>query len=160
EIYSPEQYYTIVRAVKKTSTPYKVVEMSQADIYDFKDLARKMKNFTIAETGERVNWLEVNEIAISKDRPYIVDFKYDHTSDVTTQLDLQRKNRRKPNLKTYDLKPLYEGSLRLKKETKNDLMDLVNKGIIPSFYHDAYKNLPVKIVDQYGSTEESDSESD
>lgn len=37
-IYIPEQYYSLIRAAKKTGQPYKVNEISYSDILDLKSL--------------------------------------------------------------------------------------------------------------------------
>nr|CAI5835671.1 unnamed protein product [Callosobruchus analis] len=42
-IYTPEQYYTLIRTTKKTGKPYKVTEMCYSDVFDLKHLVSQME---------------------------------------------------------------------------------------------------------------------
>lgn len=69
---SSEQYFTMVRGAKKSGDPLQVHEMSQNEIYNCKETARKLKNTTKDVKGEKIRWREIRELAISDEDPQYV----------------------------------------------------------------------------------------
>ena len=58
-IYTPEQWYQIVRISRINPQPYIVKEMALTDFYDFKSLSTQLKNFEKDDNGNRINWLKL-----------------------------------------------------------------------------------------------------
>ncbi|CAH2092579.1 unnamed protein product [Euphydryas editha] len=61
EIYTPDQWFALVRWAKDTGNPYIVKEVSIEDILDFKKLLAG-KNWTKDERNLKVMWSRVREI--------------------------------------------------------------------------------------------------
>ena len=69
----PEQYFTLVAGAQKSpKTPYKVIEVdpSQIILYDFKSLSQQIRNLSVDESGDKVNWPVLNEKSVKRSKPF------------------------------------------------------------------------------------------
>lgn len=61
-IYTPTEYTRIIRAAKKTGSPYQVTELSHTDFIDWKDVTKQVgSNFTMLLTEEPAKCKKDNE---------------------------------------------------------------------------------------------------
>ncbi|GFO12812.1 transmembrane and tpr repeat-containing protein 2 [Plakobranchus ocellatus] len=54
EVYTPDQWYTAVRAARVSKQPYKVKEMTAKDFVDFKSMSNKVKNLQLVTMGRKL----------------------------------------------------------------------------------------------------------
>lgn len=76
-VYTPDQMYVIIMNAKVTGEKYEVIEMSQSEFYDIKELI-KNRNWSKDEQNQKVSWSKVMEVSeILHLRPQILQYKYD-----------------------------------------------------------------------------------
>jgi len=88
-IFTPQQWYSVVQSAWRVM-PYTVVEMTGSRFYDFKDLSRKFRNFSMAENGEKVQWHKICRFKFLKGESHVAYFSYGYDDDYNA-LDLLRK---------------------------------------------------------------------
>lgn len=146
-IYTPEQWYTIVRTAKRKLPWYIVHELSQNEVYDMKDLQEKTAiNFDKDENNDKVY---TNKFKIVKFDPDVPNFMFFKTAydEAFRKVNLLEKGRKRNNFIVEDvqLKCLYNKKIPLTKKKYDHLMYLCEKGVITSQYHDFFKALPFTV---------------
>ena len=140
-VYTPDQYYALARSARKSKEQYIVKEMEHKDFFNFKSVAKRMKNFSVDEYGESVKWGKIRQLVMDKSQPYAMHFKYDLQAETFKVLNMFRKSRmKKPS--AIELELLYDKPLPLSKSKYTDLLSLCNANLIPSTYHSFYRDLP------------------
>ena len=69
EIYTPDQWYQTVRFARKRPCPYKVKEMTLASMFDFKGVAKKLKNLKTDNNDDKVMWSKIRTLKIIREDP-------------------------------------------------------------------------------------------
>ncbi|KAL4707931.1 hypothetical protein ACJJTC_013722 [Scirpophaga incertulas] len=136
-IYTPDQWYALVRWAKTRNEPYHVTEVSQEMLYDLKELLQN-RNFKKNTLNQDIKWNNIKEICIKRSEPNIILYKYDLESDYfRLNILVQTRRNKKTIVATCSdaLKPLYLDSLPIPKAKFNDLMHLCETGHIPKQYH-------------------------
>lgn len=144
-IYTPDQWYALVRWAKTNSSPYKVTEVTQDMIFDFKTLLDD-RNWKKNIENQDVKWNKIKEIYIKKIDPNVILYKYELDSDYMTLNTLVQTRRNKKTLlrnQESELSPLYSSSLPISEAKYKDLLSLCNSGHIPKQYHIFYKTLQI-----------------
>ncbi|KAH9631378.1 hypothetical protein HF086_012166 [Spodoptera exigua] len=149
-IYTPDQWFALVRWCKTNGTPYNVVEMTQDDFFDFKGSLddRKWKKDI---RNENVKWNSIKEISVCKEEPNSLNFKYnltDNASCLNTKIETRSRGRRR----NVELKKSYTQQLPLPEAKYKDLIYLCNTAAIPKEYHRYFQSL------KYSSTQSEDSD--
>ena len=121
----------------RKQNPYNTKEMR--DFHNFKETAGQLKNFETDVNGDRIKWMNINEICIQKVNPHIVMFKYWHDQEEYLTFDLF--NRLRGPVPTLSAPPLQK-TCPISAQKLKDLKYLVDRGVIPSTYHQFYRNLP------------------
>ena len=93
-IYTPEQWYALVRWAKTNSSPYKVTEVTQDMLFDFKTLLDN-RNWKKNTENHDVKWNNIKEIHVKKIDPNVIFYKYDFDSDYMTLNTLVQTRRNK-----------------------------------------------------------------
>lgn len=132
-----------------------------------------MKNRSVDNDGNNINWLKIKGLRFEKDQPNKVKFWYDYEGDfkvldVSLSENEQKymKNKRisfqankLPHLRLrvqfgrpetdvfsyerFRLKNAYSKPLKITKAKKNDLLKLCRQGVIPNELHSWYESLQV-----------------
>nr|XP_053600103.1 uncharacterized protein LOC128669360 isoform X1 [Plodia interpunctella] len=157
-IYTPDQWYALVRWAKINDKPYQVIEVSQDMLYNIKELLQN-RNFKKNTLNQEVKWNNIKEICIEKTEPNIILYKYDLKSDYMKLNTLVQTRRNKKIIIATNndaLKPLYSGSLPIPEAKYNDLIYLCEAGHIPKQYHSFFKNLKRTQIENFdlGSDED------
>ena len=81
EIYVPQDWHNIIKKAKKSKeNPYRVIEVNQDMIYNFKNIV----NDAIWKTNtnnEIIPWSKIKEIHVNGDEPGILKYKVDFASE-------------------------------------------------------------------------------
>lgn len=119
------------------------MEINQNDILDFKStlsLHKWVKN----EKGEKVKWNQVREIVVEHDQPNKIFYKYDLNESLPMCIDSSKRTSRRVlqvNNNTQQLGKVYGEILPITTAKYKVLMSLCQQNLIPSRYHDFYKNI-------------------
>lgn len=98
-IYTPEQWYTIVRTAKRKQ-PYKVIELSQENIFDLKDLEKNTCiNWDKDQDNEKVFLSKFRIVETNPDFPNMLLFKLNYEDASYKKISLTQKGRKKRTLK-------------------------------------------------------------
>ena len=53
EIYSPQQWFAVVRSARSSKQPYIVCEMTSGDFINFKEMSSKVRNLNMDDSGNK-----------------------------------------------------------------------------------------------------------
>ncbi|XP_072395672.1 uncharacterized protein [Diabrotica undecimpunctata] len=144
-VYTPEQWYTIVRFAKRKQ-PYVVIELEQANILNLKSLQEKTTiNWDKDEQNEKVTWNKIKIVETDFHIPNVVFIKYSYSNDDPfKKIFISKKGRKSLNVNARDfcLKPLNTTLLPISKKKYDHLKFLCDKRVILNPYHNFFKNLP------------------
>lgn len=144
-IYTPDQMYGIIENAKVSGSRYVVKQMTQAEIFDFKDLI-KGKNWFSDVNSAKIYWSKVKEVCVSPDRPDQIKFRY-FLDQPYQEMQMARPNSRRrrgeavASVHDERLKPAYSGMLPVPGPLHKDLISLCDSGAIPEYYQAFYRNL-------------------
>lgn len=94
-IYTPDQYYILIRSAKKKGDPYKVTELSHEDIIDLKDLTERLNvNITKDDENESVKISDIRILKVTKEFPYKIFYKTGYDEENFKEITCKRSNRK------------------------------------------------------------------
>ena len=101
-IYSPEQWYSVVSSLRSKPQSYVVNEMDISD-FSISRLASSQNNMETDDDGEKIKWMKIRLISISKDEPDALMIKYEYGGlacrlDLTQRLRKSRRSDAKRNI--------------------------------------------------------------
>lgn len=133
------------RGRNKNKPPYEVEEIKFDQILDLKQLATHLlKNKTLDENGQKINWLKVKNFRFMKAKPNYFQYRYDYSSEyVGIQISATRRGRRPVQDQPFQdgLPKLYQEQLKISNAKKEDLLAMCNKGVIPEIFHQFFQNI-------------------
>ncbi|CAG9772073.1 unnamed protein product [Ceutorhynchus assimilis] len=133
------------RGRNKNKPPYEVGELKFDEFFDLKQLATQLlKNKTIDENGQKINWLKVKNFKYVKDKPNYFQYRYDYSGEyVGIQISTTRRGRRPVQDQPCKdgLPKLYHESLKISNAKKKDLLTMCNKGVIPEIFHQFFQGI-------------------
>lgn len=111
------------------------------DFFSSKSLEDKITNRKISTTGDKIEWLKIQQITYIKNEPTKIYVKYSTQEEgLFYKIDLSKKSKGRPSTNTVnDLDLLYPTGRPITKEKKKDLLDLLK--FIPPEFHDFYERL-------------------
>lgn len=119
-IFTPEQWYSIVRTAKKKRPFYAVHEISQEDVFDLKNLQSKIAiNFDKDEDNNRVLVSKFKIIEFDPECPWFLFFKTEYEDEQFKKLNLTKRGRKSLSIDSINnivLVPLYTTNLPLTKK--------------------------------------------
>lgn len=110
-VYTMHDWLNICRLARsqrnnKNCSAYAVHELLHTDFVDLKSLAAiSIKNRNIDTQGNRVSWLKIKVMRFEKNKPGIVQFKYNFSDDVYRSIQVGKG---RPSKVPENLKILYE----------------------------------------------------
>ncbi|KAI8435869.1 hypothetical protein MSG28_004078 [Choristoneura fumiferana] len=140
-IFTPDQWYALVRWAKTTGKPYNVIELTQQDVFDYKPLLDE-RNWKRDTTNINVMWNKVKEVRVEKDAPNCLFFKYDLKGEqfcLNTVITTRRRGKIMND--DVELKMAYGNPLTITDAKYKDLISLCQSGVIPKEYHTFFKNI-------------------
>ena len=55
EIYSPQQWFAVVRSARSSKQPYIVCEMTSVDFINFREMSSKVRNLNMDDSGNKIS---------------------------------------------------------------------------------------------------------
>lgn len=143
-VYTIHDWMTIFRMARTSRSnkkPFNVIELKFGDFIDLEKFSKLiMKNKLRNTLGEKVNWLKVKCFKYLKSKPWILQYRYDHTSEY---MDISVLGKGRPmNLNNLNLSRAYNKPRPITTAKKADLLKLCKSGVIPEDFHHYYKSLP------------------
>ncbi|CAH2092428.1 unnamed protein product [Euphydryas editha] len=137
-MYTPDAFIGAIKAARKKSTPIHVNEMCYEDFIDWKNVCSQM-NFALLkdEMGDNVKLTEIKVIRVQKDEPCAIWFKNSYAEEQLKKAVVVKKKR--SNI--VELKKAYIQKPGLAEKKKSDLMDLINKKMIPRYHRPFFEAL-------------------
>ena len=150
-IYEPSQWDTIIAKARKQN-PYLVIPLGYKDFYDLKSYSKTYcKNMKKGTKNEKVNWMKVKWIRVSKSNvtSIFVNYGFDDSNFIELAVADKPTRGRPQNIGKAKLQSLYCQKLFISEEKKKDLLSLCKSGIIPSKHHRFYDSLESnkKVID-------------
>lgn len=146
-IFTPAQYYSLIRNSKVSGSSYIVHEVEQKDIFNFQKVADSF--FFAKNIKNEPFWTsKLREVYISKDEPNKLNYKYefgDNFQEVILYFDenvLKRRGRKRKAIDRDNVDQLHNESIAISDQKYQDLMFLCKNNYIPGLYHQFFENLP------------------
>lgn len=137
-MYTPEAFISAVKTARTKPEPFKVNMMSHEDFLDWKDVCAQMGfNVVRDENGDSIKFTDLKVVKFKKDHPNIMFFKTSYRDVDFKRAEVIKKKR---NFEIH-IKKAYNQRPGLSKKKKDDLLGLLNKKAIPSFYAPFYNSL-------------------
>lgn len=136
EIFTPSQWFGLIRAAKVNPPMYKVVEVDQSMVFNFERLGE------MHLWARNVPILSLKELSLSSEIPGVATYKTEYDGAPKTFRVLPQAVGRPINWKTFQLPCAYSGVIPLPPKLYEDLMWYVKKGHIPTAYLYFYNSLP------------------
>lgn len=137
-IFSPGEWHEAIRNAKCRGEMYKVIDLPQENIFNFKPLV-DLQKWDPVINQEKVKWGSGKEVTVDPQKPHTVGFRYDFESEPVSFC--VNKRGRPVNLATYALPRAYFGKVPLKPKKSRDIRFLCEKGAIPSKCHSVYSQI-------------------
>ncbi|CAH0399478.1 unnamed protein product [Chilo suppressalis] len=109
-IYTPFEWYCLVRWAKQTGKPYVVEELQFTNFFNYKALLKG--NWVKSTNGDKVQWNKIREVLIKPEDPYKLFYKYDLAADDYHVLCVRASTRRQC---VSNVEALYETCLPIPK---------------------------------------------
>lgn len=136
-IYVPDQYGCIIRAAKKTGTPYKVHEIGFDDIFDLKALCTDL----FVNIPKNVKLSDIRVMMLNRNDPNILFYKTSFDQKDFDQAIIIN-SRRKVDIKNSVLKKAFTKRVGISDQKKKGLLSLIEKKrCVPGYYLNFYNNL-------------------
>ncbi len=139
-IYSPQQWYTVVRTAKRQGKPYAVIEM-EGRMMDF-DILAPYYNISAAKDleGNKVEWTKVHMLYFNCDQPHSFFFSNEY-NQVPCEVRVAKYGK---DIKTFETNiPQLSLQSTVTAAKKHDLLWMCQELIIAKDYHTFYENLTV-----------------
>lgn len=145
-VYTPEQYYSLIRCAKKTGTPYKVTEICYDDIYDLKCFVADVGwNSTVkSEEGDNFKLTDVKVLKVEKDHFGKIFYKTSYEHNEFKVLDVLKRKGTRNSSSNFDkiiLKKAYKNRVGITEKKKKSLLSLFKNKAIPMSYFPFYNAL-------------------
>lgn len=139
QIYTPNEWQLLVRwARNSTDAPYEVKNVTQKDVYDFKERVND-KQWSKNIQGQKVKWNSIKEVHVNASDPNKLCYKYDLSDEFYDTIAVGSNTRNSTNC---NLQRAYSLALKIPFDKYKDLASLCTSNIIPEEHHDFLKTLP------------------
>ena len=140
-IFVPDQWDTVIHMARRNK-PYVVIPLRFDNFFDLKmHTKNSYKNFKTDVEGNKVNWLKVKVLKLSKEMPDEIHVKYEFHEKEFRRINVA-KSARGRSTQDKALPRKYQCKLPISPAKKKDLLDLCDSLVIPEIYHGFYNSLP------------------
>ena len=154
-MYVPEHWYELIRTARRTN-PFKVCVMERPDFISLAEIKKSIVNRKVTINREKVEWLKIRWIRVTKDNQLQFQFRYTHnTLEGWKTVDLKRKGKgRPPVIANIPLPELYSGGRAINQKKMDDLSSLLQ--FVPPVHHRFYTMLRSEDGTMSGDSENED----
>ena len=122
DLFTPAQWYAAIRMAKVNRPHYEVKEISQAEIFDFKPLAKH-------QSWDKIRTSRIREVTVDGAKPGHISYRNQLGSERTLDRYILKEASGRPvNWKTIQLSRNYQTRIAVKPKLLKDLQDLCRKG--------------------------------
>ncbi|KAL0833092.1 hypothetical protein ABMA28_001202 [Loxostege sticticalis] len=142
-MYTPDAFIGAIKGARKKGEPFHVNEMCFDDFYDWKSICNQMNfNLTKDEDNNTVKLAGLKVIKVQRTDQDAIFFKESYADKLFKKaIVIRRKKSYNNESLNMDLKKAYLRKPGLAERKKADLMDLVNKNLIPRYHKAFYESL-------------------
>ena len=143
ELYTPTQRYAAVRTARVCKDPYKVIELTDDDIINFKNMSERVVKYLLIDgNGDQVLWSKVRQVSTCEDEPQVIVVKTEFDKPGQT-VPVFRRTRRSAEDGNENI-ALDRGIPQpgISQAKKEDLIYLCDHGQIPRVYRHMFAQLP------------------
>ncbi|XP_070182460.1 uncharacterized protein [Littorina saxatilis] len=142
KVHLPRDWITVAGCARKSGDPYTVISLDHESFHNFKEVCRNtMRNTKTNINGQRVNWLKIKWLRVTKGDGDTIFYKY-RMGEPFQLLKIKGTSRRgRPQVTSMGLPSLYHSQLPISVSKKKDLVDMCNAGVIGKECKDFYKDL-------------------
>lgn len=91
-MYLPSDYINVMKNCRKKQ-PLVVTEMSSKDFFGIANVEKNITNRKISVSGEKINWLTIRSIKITKDEPFILYIQQNSFDDPIQEVNIKKLTR-------------------------------------------------------------------
>ena len=162
EVFTTNQWATVIQGAKKNKPFYVVNEMVSQDFLAFKKMTKDIPNMNKSTDRENINYLKIRTYSVRKGDTN-VSVKSSMLDSEFKQMNLLQSGRRSSldimeTVAKINPVRLHNAQLGIDRQKSKNLVEMCEKGIIPLAYHCFYKSLPIR--GEGTNTEESEEDSD
>lgn len=148
DVYTTPQWAGVMSTAKQSKPKYIVNEMDETKFFDFKYVATHLKNFDLDTDRQKIRWLNIRSMKLTKEEPNTVYILYNYDGQYH-QLNLLQRIRKAPavtSFKNLKLTILNSGKgPGIDRDKYADLQFLCKTGIIPRIHHQFFNLLKIKM---------------
>lgn len=94
-MYLPSDYINVMKNCRKKQ-PLVVTEMLSKDFFGISNVEKNITNRKISVNGEKINWLTIRSIKITKDEPFLLYIQQNSFDDPIQEVNIKKLTRGRP----------------------------------------------------------------
>ncbi|CAH1107459.1 unnamed protein product [Psylliodes chrysocephalus] len=94
-MYLPSDYINVMKNCRKKQ-PFVVTEMLSKDFFGISNVEKNISNRKISVNGEKINWLTIRSIKITKDEPFLLYIQQNSFDDPIQEVNIKKLTRGRP----------------------------------------------------------------
>lgn len=158
-VWAPSEWPTMITNARTNPTGYTVNVMNHEDFLDWKSFCQ-----ALIPTKTKINFNLLRVMSFQKSDPIIrLQYGFEDDSEIyELNVDMIIRSRANSTIVMRGPVQLYKEELKISAPKYKDLIDLCNRNIIPSRYHDEYVKMKHdgEVADVLAETDEDDSDKD
>lgn len=119
----PSDYNKIIENAREKK--YTIREMTHNSFTSLDNVLKSITNRKKTISGDKVNWLQMVQIRLSKAHPFSIDFKTNFDDEAFQRIDIKKKNYQGSDLFYVEPLPAYEHERPITASKFKDLQDLM-----------------------------------
>ncbi|XP_034245116.1 uncharacterized protein LOC117647474 [Thrips palmi] len=139
EIFSPEEWATLMRKAKQEDPPYIVKYLKNDEVLELHELPEQKENWERDSQNKKILWSRVRELVFDGNTPNIILFRYNF-KDEMSKVHIKLNEGGETDRKNHEFAPAYNGLFPVSAITKKHLGELMKSLAIPSKYHPLYQH--------------------
>ena len=136
-LYTPNDWCQLIKKSRRQN-PFTITAMTEEEFVSFKPLTKAFVNRKLNTNKQKVDWLQIRWIRVTKDKPLQFQYRYSHnTLERWKTVDLERNTR--VNHLIWVLFHCQNSTAPSTAAKKKDLLDLLQ--YVPPVHHTFYQQL-------------------
>lgn len=139
DIFVPNDWVDMVKECKRSKPKFKVFRMQKDSFFSSRSLEQNITNRKKYTDGSKAQWLKTVWIRIEKEKPLILNMKFNYYGTDFYELDLWPRKKGRHSYQLRNLDVLYPNGKELTEEKLQHLIELSQ--YIPPIHHNFYNGL-------------------